>query len=104
MEETAGNEPVSTHDAGESCQCVKYHTPKVTHVHRHHVLPLSWGGGNEQSNLEWLCPTTHEHVHILLRAYKQYEGNPPYSLKRQFNPYVQTLARDGWNAYLDSQQ
>lgn len=96
MRETAGNEPVSTHDEGQECACVMHHTPKVTHVHRHHILPLSWDGPDTPDNIVWLCPSSHEHVHILLRAYVKYEGAVPWSIRRQFNAYVNALAAEGW--------
>lgn len=100
MKETANNDPVPVHDTGQRCKCVRTHVPKVTHVHRHHILPKSWGGGDEEDNIVWLCPSTHEHVHILLRAYRQYEGTPPWEVRKQFNPYVREIAKQGWQKYL----
>lgn len=89
-------EPVS-HDAGRYCRCVSRHVPAVTHVHRHHILPLSWGGPDVEENIEWLCQTTHENVHVLLREYVRYGGEPPWRpWRQQVSPFTRALAEAAW--------
>lgn len=66
------------HDAGQFCDCVTDHNPNPMELHRHHILPLAEGGDSSEGNLVWLCPTSHVNVHELLRAWKQYEGIPPW--------------------------
>lgn len=100
MSEMLGNEPVSTHDTGRTCDCVTRHVPRATHVHRHHILPLAWGGDDSEGNIVWLCPSSHEHVHILLRAYRREGKEPSWSFRRQFNPYVRRVAESGWMRYI----
>lgn len=89
-------ETKETHDGNQYCACVSNHNPNVNHVHRHHIWPLGEGGPNEDWNLVWLCPTTHENVHVLLRAYKQYEGTPPWEVRKHFGSYARGLAQRGW--------
>lgn len=84
------------HDVGKYCQCVTNHTPAPQELHRHHVVPLYAGGENAESNLEWVCPTTHANIHELLRAWEKYEGEPPWEIRKYFNPYVRELARRGY--------
>ncbi len=87
-----------THDADRICACVKDHRPVPTHVVRHHVFPLGEGGPNTEDNIVWLCPTAHENVHVLLRAFKTYEGAPPWEVRRRFSPYIRFLALWGWRS------
>lgn len=98
------NEPISTHDAGQHCHCVSDHRPKVTHVHRHHILPIAWGGPDTDDNIIWLCQTSHENVHILLREYRKLKDLPPWEFRQQFGGFIRTLAAQGWNRYQESIQ
>lgn len=50
------------------CQVHRYHSPVPLNSATHHILPRSWGGGDEAANLIRLCPTGHENVHTALNA------------------------------------
>lgn len=45
-------------------QCAK--CQKLTYVHKHHILPTSTFGKNEETN--WLCPNCHTEYHQKLGA------------------------------------
>lgn len=98
MSEMLTSEPVSVHDAGETCESLRFHRPKITHVHAHHIHPIGWGG-SPKGEIRWLCPNCHEHTHILLRAYKKHEGTPPWEIRKQFNSYIRALAAEGWRRH-----
>ncbi len=86
------------HDAGRQCLCVSRHVPTPAELHRHHVHPLSMGGPAEGEAV-WLCPTSHTDLHELIRRWIQFNGEPPWDVRRFFNRYVRDLARRGFYAW-----
>jgi hypothetical protein len=92
----AETEPLAAHDTGQRCACVADHNPNPMELHRHHILPLAWGGAAVPDNEVWLCPTSHANVHELLRAYQTHEGVVPWVIRKRFSRYIRTLAADGW--------
>lgn len=51
------------------CLCVQEHRPALRATHRHHVVPLAWGGPDTEANVVPLCPSGHDVVHGLHRAW-----------------------------------
>ncbi len=86
------------HDAGRICKCVKRHSPSPAELHRHHAWPLSMGGP-EKGEAAWLCPTSHVDCHELIRRWIQYNGQPPWEIRRYFGRYVQGLAEHAYWAW-----
>lgn len=84
------------------CVCVSVHVPRVHRFHVHHVQPRSWGGGDDPSNLVWLCPSGHYNVHALLNHYVRAMGEPSWELRRGFSPYTRGLAERAWVAWVES--
>ncbi len=78
------------------CKCVGKHVPLPTVLHSHHIVPVYLGGGDESSNRVYLCPTTHDNVHSLLRQYAKYKGRPPGSVRKHYSEYVEHLAERAW--------
>lgn len=56
-----------SHDDGRVCACRVTHAPHPLELERHHVYPLGMGGDDSESNVVWVCPTTHTNTHELLR-------------------------------------
>lgn len=56
-----------SHDRGKVCICVATHRPEPLELERHHIWPLGMGGADVETNVAWVCPTTHTNVHELLR-------------------------------------
>jgi hypothetical protein len=79
------------------CSCVIYHTPEPKSFARHHILPKSWGGSDDPSNIIVLCPTTHENVHKLLNVYVKYKTKPGCDVLRHYNGFVRELAQRAWD-------
>lgn len=78
---------------GPVCPCVADHNPNPMRPERHHVWPLGMGGDDDPANLLYLCPTTHENVHLLILLWKRHGGEPPWSERRRFGQFAQDLAR-----------
>jgi len=75
-----------------TCPCVKHHCPAPAYLQRHHVLPVSWGGKTEPSNLVEICGTAHDAVHDLLNKYVRYKaGKGKMSTRREYPAYAWTL-------------
>lgn len=87
-----------SHDHGKVCTCVADHNPEPQELHRHHIWPLAQGGPDTEENIAWLCPTSHVNVHELLRAWEEYNGEPPWDIKVHFNPKIRNLALLGYTA------
>lgn len=51
------------------CPCQTEHRPRPPWTHRHHILPLSWGGTDSVDNVAPLCPAAHDWVHVMLREF-----------------------------------
>lgn len=64
---TAGprSAPFETHP----CPCRSEHAPSVPWTHAHHVVPLYAGGPDTPDNIVYICPATHDWVHIILRVF-----------------------------------
>lgn len=75
------------------CLCVKNHVPKVNHTVRHHVIPLAWGGPDDESNLIDLCPTTHSEIHRMLDRFVR--ANKPV-WQAGYSLYAYRLAKRAW--------
>jgi hypothetical protein len=56
-------------------------------------------GGPEKAELVWLCPTSHVDCHELIRRWIQYNGRPPWSVRRYFGRYVQALAERAFHSW-----
>lgn len=87
------------HDAGQHCMCVSDHNPNPMELHRHHIWPLGMNGPDEDDNIVWLCPTSHVNVHELLRAWMGFGGEPTWSIRKYFSPYIRRLAEDGFDRW-----
>lgn len=63
---------------GEAKPCVvcKTHSPKPITTDLHHVLPESWGGATETSNLIQICNTLHHGTHALIDLYVALNREP----------------------------
>ncbi len=88
-----------SHDADKVCVCVRHHSPKPAELHAHHVWPV-FMGGPEKGQLVWLCPTSHTNVHELIRAWQWHNGQPPWSIRRQYSRYIRKLAEQAYWAWL----
>lgn len=78
------------------CKCVSKHVPLPTVLHNHHIIPKYLGGSEDASNKVYLCPTTHDNVHSLLRAYAKHGGRPPGSVRKHYSEFVEDLAHRAW--------
>ncbi len=92
------------HDHDAVCACVAEHRPPVLEFQRHHVLPFYLGGEDVDSNLVWLCSTTHSNVHELLRLMlKAGDVMTDRELQvlydRPVSRYAAVLARDGFTRW-----
>lgn len=79
------------------CLCVVQHVPEVHALCTHHILPKSWGGGDEPTNRVVLCPSTHENIHRLLNRYVRLGGVPPWEDRRIYGVYARDLAARAWS-------
>lgn len=86
----------------KECKVHAYHSPRQEYCQRHHILPLSWGGKSEGTNLISICPTGHANIHYLLDQYEEHDGTPPWDILRSFGPKERKLAELGWKRYLKS--
>lgn len=80
----------------KQCVCVADHNPEPRELHRHHIIPLYLGGPDEESNLVWLCPSSHSNVHMLIRRWESNDGEPAWWTRRLFGIYIRDLAEAGW--------
>lgn len=89
-------------DPSASCPCVTDHNPNVVVFNRHHVVPLSWGGPDDDDNVLLLCPTGHYTVHHLLREARRAGVHPdrlPWEVRRVAGPNLRAVAADGWEQW-----
>lgn len=80
----------------EPCGCLGDHRPTSWINHRHHVVPLAWGGPNTQDNLVTLCPTGHAVVHVLLDRWKR---DGAVAGPGRMNSWLYAVALDGWTRW-----
>lgn len=92
------------HDHGQRCECVVNHNPNPMELNKHHIHPLGMGGTDTGDNVVWLCPTSHANVHELLRHWVRNEGEPPWSVRQFFSPYIRDIAEDGYRRWFASQE
>lgn len=83
--------------AGNNCPCVTKHVPLPTVLHKHHIVPLSWGGPNTAENIIKICPNAHYNIHDLHRYYKWHNGRPPGHIRKHYSKFVEDLAQRGWD-------
>lgn len=83
-----------------TCQCVKWHRPKIRIIDYHHIIPLSWDGPNVQTNIIAICPNQHRLVHELLTLYKKREGFVTSKDLQNFPRFTRELAKRGWDGYV----
>lgn len=57
-----------------NCEIHGTHWPRIHSTHKHHVLPLAWGGTKTPDNEVNGCPTGHESVHLLLNLMATVDG------------------------------
>jgi hypothetical protein len=90
-----------SHDHGQICPCVADHRPAPLELNRHHIHPLAAGGPDDDSNIAWICPTTHANVHELLRLIVARCGDLPWTVvtalyEQPVSRYAFHLAHEGW--------
>jgi len=86
-----------------TCPCVRHHCPAPAYLQRHHILPQSWGGKTEPSNLVAICGTTHDAVHDLLNAIvKAKQGRGKYPSSRRYPAYAWQLALRALRAWQEA--
>lgn len=97
-----------SHDRGKRCHCQAQHRPEPLELERHHVWPLGMGGPDVESNVVWVCPTTHTNTHELLRHMMKAGpltwGEVGSMYDQQVSRYAFTLAHDGYNLWRDGSQ
>ncbi len=92
-----------SHDADQVCRCQSVHRPAPLELHAHHVLPLSLGGSEAEENVVYVCPTTHQNIHELMRLmFRAGFSIPTSELDESYdvpvNRYAAELARRGYEA------
>lgn len=83
--------------AERRCHVHLGHHPAPQNVARHHIVPTSWDGPDEVSNLIDICPTGHENVHTLLNHYVREGGTPPWRVRFRFSVVERRLAAIAWS-------
>ena len=78
------------------CEIHSGHSPSPKVVHKHHVIPLSWGGEKTVVNIRVLCPTSHENVHTLLNHYVRGSAEPSWEIRRHYGSAERDLAAQAW--------
>jgi hypothetical protein len=84
------------------CSIHRYHSPQPHSLDSHHVIPRAWGGPDVSTNRVTLCPTSHRNTHVLLDAYLDADGPPPWAILGTFGPGERDLAALAWKAYQDN--
>ena len=92
INEAAIGQPFTLDPVLHPCLCVTDHNPNPRLNHRHHIIPLAWGGPDTDDNTVSLCPTTHANLHAELQEWVRV-GRPTYT---SLHPYVRTLLRRAW--------
>jgi 5-methylcytosine-specific restriction endonuclease McrA len=83
------------------CVAHRFHSPRPQTLALHHVFPASLGGADDGETVA-LCPTGHDNVHELLKAYRDRGQTPPWELRRQYGPGERHLAAEGWRLYREA--
>lgn len=90
------------------CPCVRDHVPNPKILHRHHIVPKSWGGTDTfpavymtdhtaASNVVHLCPTAHENTHRLLNLYVRAMAEPAWDVRRTYTTMERWMAKTAWD-------
>lgn len=87
------------------CQVHQTHAPRIDRgglftVHRHHVQPLAMGGADAPENVIYVCPTGHDAIHELLRAWVRVDGEPSWEIRRHYHYVERTYARLGYERWV----
>lgn len=88
--------PFETHP----CPCRSTHAPSVPWTHRHHLWPLYAGGPDDEGNVVYICPATHDWVHVMWRVFEKAGG--PVSRERHWPYYAYEVAVVGWQKMADA--
>jgi hypothetical protein len=102
------------------CPCVQHHEPQLHRTQGHHVLPQYAGGQAKHpdkegfTEIQALCPTGHDIVHMLLEEWAQAEAEHlrliPELVDPAVNPYeppvtsrtnhvLHVIALRGWREF-----
>lgn len=88
-------QPLAAPFADYPCPCRSEHAPPVPFTHAHHVWPLYAGGPNTPDNIAYICPATHDWVHVITRAVEKVGAVVPRD--RTWPHHAYALAVEGWN-------
>lgn len=101
------------YDQNANCACASEHRPPVLTYQWHHIRPLAMGGedtkyGVPNRNGIWLCSTTHDNVHEILRLMVSAKGLLGYRtvqriLPRPVSYYAWQIATDGYRRWANNE-
>jgi hypothetical protein len=86
------------------CEVHSTHSPRIDRagglhtIHLHHIQPQADGGPDTQENIVAVCPTGHDAIHELLRAWNREGGKPRWPILRHYHPRERALAQQGFEA------
>lgn len=81
------------------CKCQSLHNPKPRMLEGHFIVPTNWHGSPDIGNIEWLCPTTHANMHVLLNTCIWLGVTPEElhpTLRLQFSDFEQDFVNRAW--------
>lgn len=82
--------PFETHP----CDCRSEHAPPVAWTHAHHIWPLYEGGPDTIENTVYVCPATHDWIHVIWREFRRAEQ---VTARQRHWPYrAYEIATQGW--------
>jgi hypothetical protein len=82
-----------------ACAVHAYHSPRPQESDLHHVVPLSWGGPDDDENVIPICQTGHANIHRLLTAMRRGNGFVAWEIRRQFGPGERRMAQRGFDSW-----
>lgn len=88
---TAG--PLSASFGSHPCVCRSEHAPPVPWTHAHHIWPKYAGGPDTPENIVYVCPSTHDWIHIIWR---EFERSGLSGRQRHWPHYAYEIAVQGW--------
>ena len=74
------------------------HTPRPLTPVKHHIVPKSWGGTDDPSNIVRICGTCHDNVHDLLNWYVRVQGIPSWEVRQHYSVAVRAWATTAWGS------
>lgn len=86
--------PLSAPFVDHPCPCRSEHAPSVPWTHRHHLWPLYAGGADTADNYVYVCPATHDWIHVIWRVFERMGG--PTTRQRHWPYYAHEVASQGW--------